>query len=188
VFSLHATKPFAIGEGGIIVTRSKSLAEKLRRLSNFGFNENKEAADIGFNGKMQELNAAIGIRQLKRLDQNIKSRQEKLLIYKKLLTPLKYEFQINDENSSLAFVSVLGPGEENTNLFHSELIKIGIGVRRYYNPPLHTHDSIKRKSKAAVALSVTEDMCKRILSLPIHDGISVDDIFYICTMTTLQNK
>ena len=59
--SFHATKLFQTGEGGGCITTSDELAERLKRIRFFGYNEGKEVVETGFNGKMTEIHAAIGL-------------------------------------------------------------------------------------------------------------------------------
>ncbi len=175
IFSLHATKPFAVGEGGLISSRDSAFVAELRQFENFGFNENKQIGVIGINAKLQELNAAIGLRQLDTFESRLTSRRESLKRYKSTLETLGYEFQENDELSTVPFVSVLLPDAIITNQTKQKLIDAGVEVRKYYEP-LHTQKVLLESSKIASTLLTTEDIYSRILSLPLHDSMSDTDI------------
>ena len=61
VVSTHATKTFSTGEGGFVVCRDNIMMEKIRRITNFGFTPERRADTIGFNGKLSEYHAAVGL-------------------------------------------------------------------------------------------------------------------------------
>lgn len=186
VFSFHATKPFAIGEGGAIMSRKKRQIEKIRQLQNFGFNKNREVEDLGTNAKLPELSCAIGLRQLSELDKRLFKRRQVLDMYKHYLQPQGYAFQSNDSNSSLAFISVIAPSEAIAGQDYKRLLKNGIEVRKYYNPPLHQHQLLRKSAKVASSLRVTDDVCKRILSLPVHRYTTPKIIKRICELKDIR--
>ncbi len=179
VFSLHATKPFAVGEGGLVTSRSQGLIDKLRSLQNFGFQGDRTVHQIGMNAKMQELSCAIGLRQLSRLSERISVRQEKLRIYKNNLESYGFVFQINDNLSSIAFVSVLVPPTVDPIHAQAVLDEMGVEARRYYTPAIHLHEAIMQHSTIFGNLSVTEQISDRILSLPLHYNMTNNDITMI---------
>ena len=72
VYSFHATKPFGIGEGGLIYSKMKKIYNVLKRMGNFGFDTNRECTMMGFNCKMSEYAAAIGIATMKKWDDKLK--------------------------------------------------------------------------------------------------------------------
>lgn len=170
VFSLHATKPFAVGEGGLISSRSKDFIERVKQFQNFGFDNNKKINSIGINAKMQEFNAAIGLRQLQDFDARLKSRTVSLERYRRNLEPLGFVFQDNDNLSTIPFVSVVVQNKELSDLILTELNKSSVEVRKYYEP-LHYQQVLMSESVLAGSLSVTEDVYSRILSLPLHDDM-----------------
>ena len=170
VFSMHATKPFSVGEGGIISSKNMKLIEELRRLQNFGFVDRK-IVSIGTNAKLQEINCAIGLRQLEKYQGRLLARRLVLTQYKKSLNIAGYSFQDNDDNSTVPFVTTLAPTKKIAEKVYQKLISEGIEVRRYY-APLHKEKYLTPLVKRASRLSVTTDVASRILSLPVHDGMS----------------
>lgn len=170
VFSMHATKPFSVGEGGIISSKNLKLIEELRRLQNFGFVDRK-ILSIGTNAKLQEINCAIGLRQLEKYKGRLSARRRVLAQYKKSLINAGYSFQDNDENSTVPFVTALAPTKKIAENVFQKLISEGVEVRRYY-APLHKERYLTPLVKRASKLSVTTDVASRILSLPVHDGMS----------------
>lgn len=170
VFSFHATKPFAIGEGGAITTKDKSLAAKLRQIENFGFNEDKVINSIGTNAKLQEISCAIGLRQLEVHDDWLKIRRGLLKNFKNEVGD-KVGFQSNDSRSTIPFISVVMKDEDSTSATLSRLNGAGIMARKYY-APLHNQSLIMKYSKRAGSLEVTEDIYSRIIALPLHNTMT----------------
>lgn len=180
IFSLHATKPFSVGEGGLLVSKNAALIDKARSLENFGFDSNRDITAIGTNAKLQELNCAIGIRQLAKLNSRLQQRQESLRMYKSLLIPKGYRFQDNDELSTVAFVSAIAPTKEAADKSETLLKSNEIEVKKYY-APLHKYPLISEAAVINIELNNTEDVAGRILSLPLHDEMSEETIKRICS-------
>lgn len=188
IFSLHATKPFAVGEGGLIVSRNLDLINSMKHFENFGFDDRKKISIIGTNAKLQELNCAIGLRQLEDFKQRLAHRQNSLQYYKQKLSGLGYLFQDNDNLSTVPFVSTLAPSALIANNIEKLLVSDGVEVRKYYSP-LHKQDVLMGYSSKAGALDVTEDFYGRILSLPLHDSMQKSDIDRIVdVMRDLDDK
>jgi dTDP-4-amino-4,6-dideoxygalactose transaminase len=180
VFSLHVTKPFAVGEGGIITSTNEDFINDARSLQNFGFESDRMVHRIGTNAKMQEINCAIGIRQLAKLRSKIEKRQELLAIYKEKLEIHGFIFQANDHLSTVAFVSTLVPIGNDTDRVQQILINSSVEARRYYTPALHLHKAIMEHSSIAESLVFTEEVSNRIISLPLLNDMSENDIDEIC--------
>ncbi|MBX9641057.1 MAG: DegT/DnrJ/EryC1/StrS family aminotransferase [Mycobacteriaceae bacterium] len=178
IFSLHATKPFAVGEGGALVSRYPSLVEQTYRFQNFGFGSSREAGHFGTNAKLQEINAAIGLRQLIGLDDRLESRRAVLRSYRTGLADVGIQFQQNAEASSLCFASACCTSTDHKSAVLANLNENAIQARDYYNPPQHRHpyfidnDDVLKSTD----LSVTEDICSRMVSLPVHDYMAYDDV------------
>lgn len=170
VFSLHATKPFGVGEGGLIISRNKKLVEQCRSLTNFGFNSNRKVDMPGTNAKMQEISCAIGLRQIKSLKKRIEGRQESLSQYKSALQPYGYMFQSNDHISTVPFVSTMVLSSNSLTGASLSLSKIGVEHKFYYDP-LHTQPAFERyvSEDNGINLDTTDFTVGRILSLPLHD-------------------
>ncbi|HEX5797952.1 MAG TPA: DegT/DnrJ/EryC1/StrS family aminotransferase, partial [Candidatus Saccharimonadales bacterium] len=143
----------------------------IRKMSNFGFGKNRTVEEIGFNGKLQEINAAIGLWQLEYIDYKIDKRHQILKLYKKELSKRGFAFQENDNKSAVVFVSALAPSSDIAQELHAALEEEGIESNRYYNPPLHKHPAFSNVG-VAYGLSTTEDICNRIISLPNHSMVN----------------
>jgi len=178
VFSMHATKPFAIGEGGLVVSRNKKLIDDIRSWQNFGFSTQRSVQMIGTNAKLQEVNAAIGLRQLTHFSERLKARRLTLAQYQDALSGYACEFQANDQLSTVPFTSVVFETEEKAARIYNALLTNGVEVKKYYSP-LHAQDEIMKYAVVGDTLSVTDKIAGRILSLPTHDYMSKNDIDYI---------
>lgn len=181
VFSFHATKSFAIGEGGAVVTRSKSLAEQLMDIQNFGFDSNRDASQLGFNGKLQEINAAIGSRQLVKYDQVLNRRRKIHKRYKAELDPKRYRLQKNAENAALCFVALLSNEPSDRDAGLRSLHKAGVEAKTYYSPSIHKHSYFK-SSDCYRLLTVTDLVDSSVLSLPSYDSLSNQDVDLIISI------
>jgi dTDP-4-amino-4,6-dideoxygalactose transaminase len=175
VFSFHATKPFAIGEGGAVVTRDAELALTLREFQNFGFGQGKGALKLGLNGKLQELNAAIGLRQLARIDAAVESRRSVLASYREELEPLGVHFPDNIERSSVCFASVVLPDGQRRDRALEHLISVGVEARAYYTPLVH-HQPHFDTCPTEGDLMNTDAISARVLSLPVHEAMPDDSV------------
>jgi dTDP-4-amino-4,6-dideoxygalactose transaminase len=185
VFSFHATKPFAIGEGGAVVTRDNELADRLAAFQNFGFRNRNGAADIGLNGKLQEINAAIGLRQLETFDGAVASRQNVVEQYRGALADTSVYFPHNIERSSVCFASVIFDGVDARERARIALTSAGVEVRSYYSPVVHEQPFLRDAARIG-ELATTDDIAKRILSLPVHQNMNPEHVERI--VSTIVNS
>jgi dTDP-4-amino-4,6-dideoxygalactose transaminase len=178
IFSFHATKPFAIGEGGALVSRDPEIARKAHDFENFGFEKSRECTQIGMNAKLQEISAAIGLRQFLGFDRRLASRRSVFEHYRASLTELGLQFQPNADGSSLCFASACCTSPDQKASILNSLQQNEIQARDYYNPPQHRHQYFEAHQELtrSTDLSVTTDVCSRIVSLPVHDHMEADDI------------
>ena len=175
IFSFHATKPFSIGEGGAVVSNDEALISKLKSIQNFGFRDGKNnATTLGFNGKLQEINAAIGLRQLSRFEHILTQRQGVLKRYKDGLSDETFRPQVNAENASLCFATFITDPTTRDKALEALRSK-GVDAKTYYSPSLHKHEYFKECSKFS-DLANTEKIDKRVLSLPVHDNMRAEDV------------
>lgn len=171
IFSFHATKPFAIGEGGAVVTRDGRIAEVLRSFSNFGFEGGDGAVRAGLNGKLQEINAAIGLRQLLTIDDVVRERRQVLERYARIFVAADAGSTVPfAENSSVCFAPVMLHDAASRNPLLDALRTAGIEARVYYAPPVHQHPTFADDLRVG-RLEVTEAVSTRILCLPVFQGM-----------------
>ncbi len=175
VFSLHATKTLAVGEGGAVISRDPAVADAIAQLKNFGFDSTRQSAAVGTNAKLSELSSAIGLRQLARLPDRLRARQAILDRYRSRLEPIGVMFQPGADRAAIPFVSALLPTSEWRDGFVAALGSKLVECRTYYNPPAHRH-SVFAAYQSERALSATDDIAARIISLPMADDLSDESI------------
>lgn len=175
VFSFHATKPFAIGEGGAVMTRDPEVAERVRRMVNFDFDENRvPRSDRGINGKLSELHAATGLAVLDIFESLLHARRTRANRLRQLVLPLSLTFQAGCDGSPWQFVPALAPDRATRDRVLASCANSGIEVRRYYEP-LHWFGAFA-DVPAPAGLEVTEWVADRALSLPLASDMSAEAI------------
>lgn len=175
VFSLHATKPLGVGEGGAIYC-ADSMATALRRALNFGLpavdSGNNPPPSWGFNGKLSEMHAAVGLAQMQRYGRMIAGRQRFAALYQTVLADFPVVFPRDQVGSTPWQVfPVLADTERSLEAISAELAKSGIEVRRYYRPSLSRWPG----AKLAGDCPVSESLAARMLALPVRSVIEAGE-------------
>ncbi|MDA8934591.1 DegT/DnrJ/EryC1/StrS family aminotransferase [Flavobacteriales bacterium] len=178
--SLHGTKLLNTAEGGACVTKDANLDLIMKRIRFFGHNEEKEVVMDGFNGKMTEVHAALGLANLKYYDHVLEDRRGKYQMYLDLLAPSrKYQFQsLAFGETNYSYFPVVFKSEEEMLKVIARLNKENIYPRRYFYPSLNTYTKIVDYSDCPVS----EDISSRILCLPLYKKLEIEDISRICTI------
>jgi len=187
VFSFHATKFLNSFEGGAVVTNSDELARKLRLMKNFGFTATDQADYLGINGKMSEIQAAMGLTSFESVEDFIAINQANYRQYQKLLDPIPGISVIpfnGDENYNYQYIS-LDIDEGLTGINRDSLMKVlhaeRIRARRYFYPGCHNMEPYRSYfPNAKLLLPVTEKVMRRVLCLPTGTSIGKDTITAIC--------
>ena len=171
--SFHATKLFHSVEGGAVIAGNPAIQEEIHHSRNFGHAGPENYFNVGINGKNSEFHAAMGLVNLRYIDQVMDKRKEQSLLYRSLLghTPLRFLEVPPDTDYNFAYVPVILESEEKLLQAVDRLKKNGIAPRRYFYPPLHQLDYVKR-----TPLQVVEDISRRVLCLPVYHELSGKDI------------
>lgn len=168
MFSFTPTKNITTGEGGLVTTADGELAARLRLLRNHGQTSLYEHSVLGYNWRLSEIHAAIGIAQLAKLDDIIARKRANALQFTKRLgriagvTP---PVSRPDREHVYMLYTTLIDGPRDAA--REALLAAGIEARLYF-PPAHTQAVFKA---AVNQLPVTEDLGRRMLSLPFHVGL-----------------
>lgn len=166
MISLHATKLFHTGEGGLLATNDSQLAEQLEWRRRFGHDGPEKYHGVGINAKMSELHAAMGLCNLKHIDEIIKKRQQSALSYKKaligssLLQPI-----IRDKTSwNFMYFPVLFPNEKSLKIALKKWNLNGIYPRRYFFPSLC---SLTNWGETFSETPISSNVAKKVICLPL---------------------
>src|SRR5690606_23200555 len=147
-------------------------------LRNFGFNGPEDFADVGINGKNSEFHAAMGLANMKYLDDIFRDRKELCGYYDESLKGLEHAKPLvaDDCDCNYAYYPIILESEEVLKKHTSALNANWIYPRRYFHPSLNTISIIADK----VSMPVSEDISKRVLCLPLYYGLSKEEIDFIC--------
>ena len=168
VVSFHATKPFAIGEGGGLFTRNGELAAQLRSTINFGFAADRSVvAPLALNGKMSELHAATALAVLDELDEILDARRATARRIRAAARP-GLTWQRECERSTWQFVPV---AFESSDARDATIAASGATIEtRVYYAPLHQMAVFVRYTPGK--LPVTDALASRVLALPMANDLS----------------
>lgn len=182
MFSFHATKVFNTIEGGAITYNDSSLTEPLQLQKNFGLS-GEDAVCVGGNAKMNEFQAAMGICNLKGIDEAIARRGEADARYRMHLEGVE-GITLNtiqpDTVRNFAYFPVMFDGfKKNRDEVMQQLAAEGIGARKYFYPLTSAFSCYDfDPTLTPVALHAAE--C--VLTLPMYEDLSADDIDRICSI------
>lgn len=172
--SFHATKLLNTSEGGGIFARDIAVDERLRELRFFGYNQAKDVACIGTNAKMTEVNAAIGLANLKYMDAIIADRRKKYNLYKQLLADVPgISFQKIGAACNCSYFPIILDNETLLGKIDSGLKADNIFARRYFWPSVNTYKTICSNVAQCI---VSEDIANRILCLPLYYALSMENV------------
>jgi dTDP-4-amino-4,6-dideoxygalactose transaminase len=176
--SLHATKLFHSGEGGLIITENDVLAEKIRLIRQFG-HEGDDYYCLGINGKNSEFHAAMGLSVFGFIDHIAFERAKIVDIYNESLdfTKLKQPKPAKECLTNYSYYPVVFESEELVKKVIKKLREQQIVPRRYFYPSLNTLPHVEYTS-----CEVSEKISKTILALPLFVGLKVEDVKKICNL------
>ncbi len=182
VLSFHATKVFNTFEGGAIVCNDESTKKRIDQLKNFGFVDEVTVVEAGINGKMSELNAAIGLLQLKTVDDNIGKRKSVDEYYRIKLKNIK-GIHAHYENSSAKLNYSYFPifvGHEyplTRDQLYEKLKAKNFFARRYFYPLISSFPMYSGLPSANKRnLQVADGVAESVLCLPIFTDLTKSQI------------
>ncbi|KQS37790.1 DegT/DnrJ/EryC1/StrS aminotransferase family protein [Pedobacter sp. Leaf194] len=178
--SLHATKLFHSGEGGLIVTNSSILLKKLAYIRNFGISGFDTFAELGINGKNSEFHAAMGLANLKYIHAIDTKRRLLFERYSEKLRNMKVKVPVWHQKShnNYAYFPVIFDSEE-LMLKCIDILKLNeIGSRRYFFPSLASALPYLEPKE----MSVTDDIAKRVLCLPFYYDLTIEEVDHVCRL------
>ena len=193
VFSMHATKTFATGEGGVIYSADRTRIATLRAMSNFGFGAPvagsavaPRAASIpGLNAKLSEVAALLAERRLAGFPAIVRHRASLAARYRTLLPSLAFQPEPTGEQAQ-QFVPALLP-RSAASLRPALVARMqaqGVHIAHYFSPHVAEHP-LFRASRSG-SLRVTEDVAGRIISLPVHDDMTLDQVTEVASCLSVE--
>lgn len=193
VFSFHPVKIITTAEGGMALTNNKNLYDKMFRLRTHGITSDKsfmkerseeeiwnyQQIDLGFNYRMNDIQAVLGISQIKRLDNYIKQRHEiaKFYDYKLRELPLKTPWQLQNVYSSYHLYPILiesNSSKKNQKQVYNALRENNIGANLHYIP-VHRHPYYENLGFKHNDFCIAEDFYRKAISIPIYPTLKDKD-------------
>jgi dTDP-4-amino-4,6-dideoxygalactose transaminase len=187
MLSLHATKIYHTIEGGALTFNDPDLKERADRLRNFGFENDNNVLEPGTNAKMNEVQAAIGLLLLKKVEQEIEKRKTLTHLYRDLLADIpgiiiSEEIQGITANYPYFVIRINKP---NYGLSRDELYlhlqKYNIICRKYFYPLCSNFSCYQELSSSSkIKLPVANQIADSVLALPLHGRMDLTDVEKIC--------
>ena len=192
IFSFHPVKIITTGEGGMALTNSSIIADRMLRYRVHGITNdaskmhprpvdeiwNYQQINLGFNYRMTDLQAALGLSQLQRLDEIVAERNRQFQIYRELLTMLPVHLLAvpDDVLSSLhlAVIRFADPRPEHHRRVFEGLRDSGIGVQLHYSP-VHLHPYYRQLGFGEGDFPEAEAYARNAISLPLYPGLTLVD-------------
>ncbi len=176
VHSMHATKTFAVAEGGLIHSADAAKIARLRAMTNFGFEGGRSATLPGINAKLPEIIAVLARAKLDGIDTVADHRALLEATYRARLGDLVVQ-QVAGRRRAMQFMPVLLPEAvaDRRDAVEAALAAMQIGSGRYFSPHLGQQPWFRRTA-IIEPTPVADDVAARMLSLPITDTMSVDDV------------
>jgi dTDP-4-amino-4,6-dideoxygalactose transaminase len=173
-FSFYPTKNITSGEGGMVTTDDPQLAEVCRRLRQHGTRERYHHDVLGYNFRMTDVHAAIGLAQIKRLSKLNKARAENARYLTQHLrrvilptVPAGYDHVFHQYTVRVS--------AERRDAVVAGLLERGIGAAVYYPVPIH-EQRLYRTMGYRARLPAAEQAAREVLSLPVHPGLDTVDL------------
>lgn len=179
VFSTTPTKTLVTGEGGLIATNNAALADRIRVLKEYGNGGDYDNAFAGLNGRLSEMQCALGIASLNHLSESIRLRTNLAETYKAILSDIPgISLQTVPANVKTTYkdLSIVVDAKRfgcDRDCLAQALLQMGIPTRKYFYPALHEMKAFREYSHAA--LPVTESIAQSILCLPLYPNLSKDE-------------
>lgn len=188
MFSFHSTKLFHTLEGGALTFNDPHLKTRIDLLKNFGIKNEEEVIMPGINGKMNEVQAAVGLINLRYLDEERRKRQVIVETYRKNLSEIEgikfFSIPENVRNSyQYLMIRVTEEFGVDRDYIHAELKKYNVITRKYFYPLCSNYSCYRQLPSANPAnLPVAHKIVKQVLCLPLYGSLKLDEVEIICDL------
>lgn len=176
--SFHATKVFNTFEGGAIVCHSAEMKQHIDQLKNFGIVDETTVNDVSMNGKLSEVHAALGLLQLKTIDQTLQARQKVDHYYRELLADIEgitciERLNLDKDNYSYFPIIISSSFALSRDELFEKLKQHNIYARKYFYP-LMTKFSVYEPYQSDTPNA--KQLSEQVLCLPMYPNLSAEDI------------
>jgi dTDP-4-amino-4,6-dideoxygalactose transaminase len=191
-FSFFANKNLVTGEGGMVTTNDTAVAEHARLARSHGMTKSSwdkakgratgyDVVQSGYNYRPTELTAALGQVQLEKLPENTRKRAELVKLYRHRLSslPLELPFADRGDHGAHHILPILVRDAEFREPLRAKLLEQGVQTSVHY-PPVHGFTHFRNFANRGGSLDRTEDVAAREITLPLHTGMTGEDISAIC--------
>lgn len=188
MYSFHATKVFNTIEGGAVTFHDINLEKKLYQLKNFGIKNQEEVNGIGSNAKMNEFAAAMGICNLRHVEDSINKRKKIVSRYRERLSEVQGLYIVpeqKDVDSNYAYmpVQIQSNYMGGRNGVYERLLKNNIFARKYFYP-LTSDMACYSNMFDSYTTTMAKKVSDSILTLPLYPELSLDEVNNICDIIT----
>jgi len=187
MLSFHATKAFHTAEGGALVFKDRNLKDRIDFLKNFGIKNEEEVVMPGINGKMNEIQAALGLVNLKYVDAEINKRKILVDAYRNYLRDVQGITYLSDmpnvESNYQYFVIRVDSKAfgRSRDFLYEKLKEYNVFTRKYFFPLCSDYPCYRHIPSAAPSnLPVAQKVAKEVLCMPLYGDLSTHDIEQIC--------
>ncbi|MDE6946651.1 MAG: DegT/DnrJ/EryC1/StrS family aminotransferase [Anaeroplasmataceae bacterium] len=192
-FSFHATKVFNTIEGGAVCYKDKELGDKIYDLKNFGIRGEEHVKGIGANAKMNEFQAAMGICNLRHIDEELQKRRKVVEHYRERLEGVK-GIQLNPIQRAVrpnyAYFPVVINAKEfgaNRNEIFEQLKAHNIHARKYFYPLTSAFECYNECFNVSLT-PIAMEISKSVLTLPLYADLHTESIDNICNLILSMQK
>ena len=187
MFSFHATKVFNTIEGGAVCYQNDNWVQLLNDQKNFGIHGAEEVSYVGGNAKMNEFQAAMGLCNLRYLDEEIEKRKEIVEHYRKRVSEVEgiklSVIQEHVESNYAYFPVVFDKYKYTRNEVFTKLKQHNIVARKYFYPLTNSFECYRNYPTAGVEKTpVAQHLALRVLTLPLYPDLSLDIVDKICDL------
>jgi dTDP-4-amino-4,6-dideoxygalactose transaminase len=190
-FSFFSNKNMSTAEGGMVIARDSSVLQRVRQLRAHGMSTDTltrhrghaysyDVTMLGYNYRMDELRAAVGLAQLPRLPSWNNKRQDLSNLYRRMMATQIPEVMIPFDpahETAAHLMAILLPARTDRKKIIDQLRENGIQTSIHY-PPIH-HFSYYQQNFPGIHLPKTEEFCGRELTLPLHPGMTQKDVIQV---------
>ena len=182
-FSLYATKNLQTGEGGVITTSDAAIADRARLFRSQGERIRYVTEELGYNYRMSEVAAALGLTQLPKIDARNEQRRMNAARLSELLAPLEDQGKLvlprtlpGRTHVWHQYTARVTAGCEARDALQASMRERGVETAVFYPTPIHRQPLYQRLGYGDLDLPVAQLLADEVLSLPVHPALSDDDL------------